>query len=167
MGDSTATATPSSKMRRALRFNSIDEAQAEVDRLAAIERSNKLQHTGNWELGQALGHLAAWANFAYDGYPDSLKAPWIVKFFGRMFKSRFLNKGLPAGARIPKIKGGTLAIDLLSLEEGETRFREAFARLKSTPTTMPNIILGPMTYEEWIKLNLRHCELHLSFFYIK
>ena len=41
--------------RRVLRFESIDQVLAEVDRLAAAERAGRLRRLGDWTLGQALG----------------------------------------------------------------------------------------------------------------
>ena len=44
-----------------------------MEQLAAAEREGRLRSVGNWTLGQTLGHLAAWADYSYDGVP--LKVP--------------------------------------------------------------------------------------------
>ena len=148
--------------RRTLRFESIDELRAEVDRLAASEREGKLRALGNWTLGQALGHLATWAEYSFCGAP--LKPPFLIKLILRMGKKKFLNGSMRTGVRIPKVPGGTLGTDDLPLDEALTRYRTALDRLRRESPTAPNVIFGPLTHEEWINLNLRHAELHLSFF---
>jgi hypothetical protein len=79
-------------------------------------------------------------------------------------KNRFLNKGLPAGAQIRGVPGGTFGTDRMPTDEALAQLHSAFERLAREVPTEPNIIFGPMTHEQFIKLNLRHAELHLSFF---
>jgi len=45
--------------RRPLRFETIDQMMAEVDRLVEAERAGRIKRLGNWT--QILGHLSAWA----------------------------------------------------------------------------------------------------------
>lgn len=149
--------------RRVLHFDSIDQALAEVDRLIAAEREDRLDRAGTWTLGQTLGHLATWIDFSFDGYPGSIDPPPLLRVLVKLFKRRVLTKGMIPGMRIGRVPGGTLGIDVLSTEEGASRFRASFARLRSTPPTLNNPIFGPLTHEQWIQLNLRHAELHLGF----
>lgn len=150
------------KGRRQLRFNSIDEALAEANRLAEAERQGRLAQLGNWTLGQALGHIAAWIEFGYDGFPIS--APWFVRLFVWFQKKKFLYGAMPAGVKIPGVSGGTLATEPMSGDDGLARVTAAFQRLKAEPQKHPSPVLGKLTHEEAIALNLRHAELHLSFF---
>ncbi len=149
------------KDRRTLYFNTPDEMRADVERIIAADKAGTLRRTGNWTTGQTLGHLAAWVDYSFDGNP--LRPPWFIKLILRMMKKRFLRGPLKAGVRIPKVKGGTLAIEPLSLDEGLARFNKAWDRLRAGPPSIPNILFGPMTHDEWIKGHLRHAELHLSF----
>ena len=48
-------------------------------------------------------------------------------------------------------------------EQQVRRYEVALLRLKQECPQVPNVIFGKMTHEEWIKLTLRHAELHLSF----
>jgi hypothetical protein len=148
--------------RRTLRFDSIDEALADVERLVTAERAGRLKRLGNWTLGQTLGHLATWAEYAYTGAP--IKAPFFVRWILRLRKRKYLYGSMPSGVRIPRVEGGTLGTDLVALEEGRERFRRAMERLKKEPPTAPSPVFGLLTHEEGIALNLRHAELHLSFF---
>ena len=81
----------------------------DVDRIAAAERAGTLRRTGNWTAGQVLGHLATWMNFAYEGYPDDLNPPWVIKAILRLQRKRFFESPMPQGARIPRVEGGTKA----------------------------------------------------------
>lgn len=160
---STSTVDPKKAPHRALQFRSLDEALAEVNRLVAAERAGRLTCDANWTLGQTLGHLAFWINCPYDGYPPELNPPWFIRVLLRMRKKQFLAGKLPRGVRIPKIPGGTLGIEPLSTDEGLARFQKAAARLKAAPPQAPNIVLGPLTHEEWIKMHLGHAALHLGY----
>jgi hypothetical protein len=144
-----------------LRFESIDQVMADVDRLVEAERAGRLRRLGNWTLGQTLGHLATWAEYSYTGAP--LKVPFFIKWFLRLRKRKVLYGPMRAGVKIPGVEGGTLATDPLPLEEALGRMRRVMERLKSEAPTAPSPIFGPLKHEEWIALTLRHAELHLGF----
>jgi hypothetical protein len=148
--------------RRVLRFENIDQALDEAERLAAAERDGRLTQLGNWTLGQALGHLAGWAEYGFTDFP--LKTPFLVRLILRLQKKRFLYSPMRAGVRIPGVNGGTLATEPMTTDEGLRRFRAVFRRLKHEAPTAPSPIFGKMTHEESIALSLRHAELHLGFF---
>ena len=147
--------------RRALRFESIDEMMADVDRLVEAERAGRLRRLGNWTLGQALGHLATWAEYSYAGAP--IKAPFFIRWLKRLQKRSFLYGPMRAGIWIPGVQGGTLAAGPMPLDEGLDRMQRVMQRLKSDPPTAASPLLGLLTHEEWIALHLRHAELHLGF----
>jgi hypothetical protein len=148
--------------RRVLRFESIDELLAEVERLADAERAGRLKRLGNWTLGQALCHLATWTEYSYTGAP--LKPPFFIRWVLKFRKQSFLQGPLRAGVRIPGVPGGTLATDPVPLNEALERLRRVMNRLRTEPPTAPNVIFGKLTHQENIALALRHAELHLSFF---
>lgn len=148
--------------RRSLRFETIDDLRAEVDRIVAAAAAGTLRGSGNWTAGQIFGHLAAWIHYSYDGYP--FKTPWIIRMILRLRVTRYLRDGLPAGVRIPRVAAGTYATEDLSLEAGAERFRRALDRLKSDePARYDSPAFGRLTDEDRIGLNLRHAELHLGF----
>lgn len=159
----TTTTQPDPTKRRTLRFETIDDAIAEAERLVVAERGKRCERCGNWPLGQALGHLATWATFAFDGYPPQVRAPLPVRMILRMMRGTILNKGMMTGVRIGKVPGGTLGMEPLDAEEGLRRFRAAFERLRDSSPTIENPVFGKLTHDQWIQLNLRHAELHLSF----
>ena len=153
---------PETTQRRHLRFETADEALSEAERLVAAEQAGQLDRVGNWTLGQALGHLATWANFAFDGYPPAIRAPLPVRIILRAIRGRILSKGMMTGVRIRGVPEGTLGLDPLDADEGLTRFRVAMERLRATSPEIDNPAFGRLTHEEWVRLNLRHAELHLS-----
>ena len=158
---SAAVDTGKIASRRMLRFETIDEMMAEVDRLVEAERAGRLKRLGNWTLGQILGHLAGWAEFGYTGSP--LNPPFFIKWILRLRKQKFIWQPMPAGVKIPGVKGGTLATELLSTDEGLARLRRVMERLKKEPPTHPHNVFGQLKHEESIAITLRHAELHLSF----
>ena len=147
--------------RRMLRFESIDEMLAEVDRVVKAEKAGRLERLGNWTLGQVLGHLAVWAEYSYTGPP--IKAPLLIKLTLRLRKRKFLYGPMRAGIKIPGVKGGTLATEPMSVDEALGRLQCVMQRLKTEAPTVPNVIFGPLKHEEWIAVTLRHAELHLGF----
>jgi len=159
---STTVDTAKVAGRRLLRFDSIDQMIAEVERLVEAERAGRLRHLGNWTLGQALGHLAAWMEYGYAGVP--LKVPFFIRWILRLRKRKFLYGLMRPGVRIPGVAGGTLATEPVPLDEGLDRFRRQAERLKVEMPSAPSPVFGKLTHEESIALALRHAELHLGFF---
>src|SRR5574342_33702 len=89
------------KQRRQLRFESLDDILAEVERLAS---SKNIRAVGNWTSGQVLQHLAATMNGSIDGFPTFVPAP--VRLLLRLFmKRRFLTRPMPPGFQLPKNAG--------------------------------------------------------------
>jgi len=149
--------------RRKLHYNSIDDLSADIDRIVAADRAGKLRRTGNWTAGQAMGHLAAWINYAYEGFPIP-RPPWPIRLILGFLKRNYLRDGLPAGVKIPNVEGGTTGTEPLSTEQGADVLRKALARLRSSePARYPSPAWGEMPHDELIALNLRHAELHMSF----
>jgi hypothetical protein len=148
--------------RRELHFDNLDQLQTEVDKLTAADQGGKLQRIGNWTLAQALGHIASWINFAFDGYP--MKVPFFIKLIIRPMKNRFINGPMPSGKKLPGVPNGTFGAESLPLDEAQKRMSAAIARLKASSPSEPNPIFGPLTHDQWTSMNLRHAELHLSFF---
>lgn len=152
------------KDRRTLRFGTLDQALADAEKIAAADRAGSLRRLGNWTPGMVFSHVAAFASYPYDGYPPALgKPPWIIRVILKMRKNTYINKGLPAGIRIPKVDGGTVGVDNVPTDEGLRRLRAAFERMKKTPPCTPNVIFGPLSHDEWMQLQCRHAELHFSF----
>ncbi len=147
--------------RRMLRFETIDEMMAEVDRLAAAERAGRLKRLGNWTAGQVLGHLATWAEYSYTETP--LKPPFFIRWILKLQKKKYLYGGMRSGVKIPNVEGGTLGTAPVPLDEALGRLQRVMERLKKEAPTHPSSAFGKLAHEEAIALNLRHAELHLGF----
>lgn len=152
--------------RRLLRFESIDEVRREIDRIAAAEHAGTLRITGNWSPGQAFGHLAAWINYGWDGYPPQLQPIWLIRFIMRRMVKRMAHGGYPAGMRLPRTANGTFATERLSTDEGSRQLCEALSRLeRHEPAKYHSPAFGEVDDETRIALQLRHAELHLGYFW--
>lgn len=158
---SRATVDTGKVKRRVVRFHSVADLRADLGRIEAAQRAGTLRTLGNWTPGQIVGHLATWAQFSFDGNP--LRPPWIIRFIVGRRKNRYLDGGLPAGVKIPRVPGGTLGMEDAPFDEAMARYRRVMDRLEREAPTRPNVIFGRLTHEEWIKLHLRHAELHLGF----
>jgi hypothetical protein len=151
--------------RRKLHFADFAQMEADAQSLAGAESARQLKKLGNWTLGQALNHLATWTTYPFEGYP--MKVPLPIRLMLRPMKNRFLKGPMPSGRHIPNVKGGTFAIDPISTQEALKKLKAADARLQAKMPTAPNPVFGKLTHQEWIALQLRHAELHLSFFRIE
>jgi hypothetical protein len=149
--------------RRKLRFASLDEAIADADQLVAADSAGTLRRIGNWDLGQTLGHIATWAEFPFTCYPPEVNAPFPVRMALRALRGRILNTGMITGVKIGRLPGGTLGMEKIEATVGAERLRKAFTLLNAECPKRVNPVFGSLSHEQWIKLNLRHAELHLSF----
>jgi hypothetical protein len=144
--------------RRTLKFQSLDDILAELDRL----NQGQVKTLGNWSSGKILMHLTVPMVWCLDGAP--LKGAWYIRVMGWLIRNRFLRNAMPAGFKL----SGEFAAKLIpqgdvSWEEGLQTIRAAIARMKAEPQRHPSPFLGELTHEQWDQLHCRHCELHLSF----
>ena len=157
--------TGSVKGRRDLRLATVDAVLADVKLLEEADARGTLTALGNWSLGQACGHIATWIDHSYAGLPPQMTPPWFIKLIMKTQRARFVgDKPMSAGIRVPGVKGGTVGTEELSTAQGVARLRDACARLKAGAPTRPHDVFGPLTAQEWIRLNCNHASLHLSFF---
>ncbi len=156
--------TPSVTDRRRLRFASLDDLRADLDTLEDAFYDGAVRPAGNWTPAQVLNHLAAFINFAYDGYPPQLPTPhFLIRAVARLLGSKLLDKGFPPGIRMAGAPGGTFGADDGPFEDALIRLRAAIDRLEATAPVIPNPVLGFLSHHDWIRAHLRHAELHLSF----
>jgi Protein of unknown function (DUF1569) len=80
-----------------------------------------------------------------------------------LVKSRVLNRAMPTGSRIPGVKDGTIATEVVPTPESLIHLQKSYDRLASQVPVLPSPLFGRLTHGDWIKLHLRHAELHLSF----
>jgi len=146
--------------RRPLKFESYDQILADAERLAAAPRVTAL---GNWQLGQALAHLAAGMHLTIDG--STYVVPWYRRWLAWFFRNSILYGSMPAGFQVPaEVEGELASPRALSPADGFAALVAAATRLQATAERKAHPAFGEMTREEWDLLHYRHCELHLSFF---
>lgn len=149
--------------RRALHFETIDELLEEIDRVVEADRAGQIEALGTWTPGQILGHLAAWIEYAYEGYPMK-PVPWLFRVLLRWQLKKYFRRGMPTGVRIPGVEAGTYGTENLPTDQAAERLRSALGRLqRREPADYVNPAFGVMSDDERIRLNLMHAELHLAF----
>ena len=143
--------------RRTLKFNSLDDILADLERL----NQGPVRNLGNWTPGQLLKHLTMPMVWCLDG--TSLRSPWHMRFFGWLIKNRILNSPMPAGFKMPADLAERMPPSETTWEDGLQTLRAVIARLKAESQRYPSPFLGELTRQQWDQLHCRHCELHLSF----
>lgn len=151
--------------RRPLRLATMDQAQAEVDRLGRALQAGTLTHTGNWTPGEVFDHLARFFALAYDGSPTRAPAPmrWIARAL-LLRRATTGDEPLPAGFRLPQKASALLPEPGVDDGEGLARLRAQLARVqRGERMTQPSPLLGPLTHRQWVALQCKHMALHLAF----
>ncbi len=144
--------------RRPLRFNSLDDVRAEIDRLASCE----VRSTGNWTPAQAIDHLAAIIEGSLDGIPA--QAPWFVRLLAPTFRNKALHQGIQPGIKLSGDMLRVMPSDDVTIDKAMARINRIFERLdRGEKMLQPSPVFGRMTHEDWCNLHMRHAELHLSF----
>lgn len=143
---------------RSLRFSSVDEVIAEVDRLQA----GGYTPTGRWDLPQMCEHLAYYVRGSLDGF--GFRLPWPVRvLLGRPLRRRLLEGGGQMKRGMRTIPASVPAVGSVG-NEAVTRFRDLLVRFRDHDGPLPpSPLLGPLTKAEWQTLHLGHCAHHLGF----
>lgn len=159
---SSNSGTPS---RRSIHYATVDDMLADARSLAV---ATELEQLGNWTLGQAFNHIAAWIEFPYVGFPPELVIPSDMRENANAVKERLMTAPMAPGERLPGLAAGTLATEVVTTAVGLARLEHACKYLTGgRPTDLspfPDPAFGHVTRHEWTEINLRHAELHLSFY---
>jgi hypothetical protein len=143
--------------RRELHYTNFDEVSADAECLAA----GPVRMLGNWTYGQILEHLASVMEMSIDGF--NAQAPWYIRLAAGLFmRRRFIYGAMPAGFSLPKQMRHLLPKET-SVTEGLGHLRRAIERLKIEEARSPHPVFRRLTREESDQIQLRHCELHMSF----
>lgn len=151
--------------RRTLKFASMAELSAELDRIEAAHRAGTLRTTGNWSPGQILQHIGKFMKYPIDGFPPG-KPPWLLRVIVQMI----FKKKATAGALPPtgiKLRGKVVYLlpdDSVSFDGGMAFLREQIARIaRGERFTHPSPLFGKLTHEQWLRMQLGHSAMHLGF----
>ncbi len=141
--------------RRTLQFEHFDDVMPEVERLIQGHST-----VGHWSLGQICRHLAIVLRRVVDLPASTPHDPsqWVsAAEKQRVLDSGQLPEGIPGPPEI--MPGATL-----SDREEADGLRAALAHFRSSPgPVIPHRVFGPLSREEWDRLQLIHLAHHLSF----
>jgi hypothetical protein len=145
------------RARPDLKYNSLDEMLADVDRL----RGGPVEQAGQWNLAMTLDHMAK-AMAAHDNpavKPMRRPLRWIVRaaVYRMVRRGRYPSMRFPAPKRMRPDPN-------VSLESTYAEFR---ASVESLQTMQSPIVtdtpFGDLSRDEFIKLQLLHGAHHLGF----
>ena len=141
--------------RRPLRFQSFDEVMPDVERLLDGHTT-----VGNWSLAQICRHLATVLRRVVDLPASTPQDPsqWVGEERKRqVFETGQIPEGMPGPPEIMPPAG------LDEREEAEG-LRGAIAYYRASPgPAIPHRLFGPLSMDEWERLQLIHNAHHLSF----
>jgi len=150
--------TKTAEGRRELHFGSLEDLEAEIERLSETE----VKMLGNWSLAQIFTHLAAGLNSTIDG--SSFKAPLFMRMMGPLMKKKFIQGGIPPGFKIPKkAEAQFLPSSDVELANAKAALQAAIQRVKSDNRFAPHPLFGKLSKDDTVQFQLRHAEMHLSF----
>ena len=145
-----------------LTFSTLDDVVRDAEGLLATGYDK----AANWDLAQVCSHLAEWLRFPVEGFP---KLPlflrpvfWLFRnTIGQAKRLKYTAEGMPSGKpTMPQTvapPGGDAAAAVAKLKETVERFKAHAGPIHPSP------LFGPMTKDEALRLQLKHCEHHLSF----
>lgn len=141
--------------RRTLHFQDLDDIMPDVDRLLDGHTT-----VGNWSLAQICRHLATVMRRVVD-LPASTphdSSQWV----GEEQKRQVFDSGmLPEGLATPP---QVLPADTHGDREEAEGLRQAIAHYRASPgPVIPHRLFGPLSKDEWDRLQLIHFAHHLSF----
>jgi len=152
--------------RSKLTLRTLDDLSAELERIEAAHQAGTLTTLGNWTPGQVFKHCAILMRCAIDGFPPG-KPPLLSRIFLKLVIKPVALKGgpPPAGIKLPEEAAYLIPSDSISFEDGIAELRSVIARVttKGERFTQVSPVFGKLTHEQWIKLQLGHCTLHLGF----
>lgn len=151
--------------RRSVKLDSLEELWAELGRLEAAHGAGTLAHTGNWTPGQVLQHLAIYTRCSLDGFPPGRPAAPVRWAATVLLKRRAVaGRQPPPGIKLPVSFAYLAPEPDVTFAEGLGQLRGTIRRVRDGERfSQASPLFGPLTHEQWTRLHLGHCELHLSF----
>ena len=154
-------------------YNSIEDLNAELDRIEASHNAGTLKVTGNWSAGQILDHCSRPMKMAFDGFFDEqgnqVRMPFFIRLLGKLVLKPMLGRShMKPGIKLPAAASSMLPQDNCSIEEGLSALRSQLTRINNgEKMTQTSPLLGKMRHEQWVLMHLDHCRMHFGFIQIK
>ncbi|MCA9294225.1 MAG: DUF1569 domain-containing protein [Phycisphaerales bacterium] len=152
--------------RRTVQFNSIADLEQELEALQSASTAGTLRTTGNWTPGQIFQHCARFWRSAIDGFPADMKPPLWMKWTAQLLLKRMAVRGSPPppGIKLPPQAEALLPDDSVSFDEGLSELRAQLDRTKAGDQfAAVSPLFGKLTHDQWQRMQLGHCQLHLGF----
>ena len=146
------------------KFTNLDEV---VQRLELLQREGYTS-AGNWNLAQVSEHLRDWFSFMISGYPSNpFPVNWMLwgmkVTVGKSMLQKILRTGMMASGG-PTIKQTVHSAEGLDDDQSVQRLREMIERFQlHSEAYFPSPIFGKLSADEGLRLQLIHCDHHLSF----
>ena len=158
--------------RRGVLYSSIADLATDIDAIEAAEHAGTLRTTGNWTPAQNVGHCAAFWRAAMDGFPPEANPPKVVSLLAQwLFKSKAVGGATPpAGIKLPAALRKVLVPDAsITFDDAIGELRAQIMRVTDSGArfTKPSPLFGTLTHEQWITIQLGHCQLHLGFLHLE
>ena len=146
--------------RRSLKFDSLDEVLKDAELLVNAEQ---VVSAGTWNLAQTLMHLAIGMRMSMESGINT-KRSLMLQIMGPIIKRRILKRGMKPGYQLPEKMARLLVPkENTKLTSAWDALQGQAKRMKECQKFYAHPVFGELTREEWLKLTLRHAELHLSF----
>ena len=145
--------------RRELSFDSLDEAVAEVERLAQGE----VRVTGSHSFAQIIEHLARTHEVAI-GKATPPRLPFMMRLIMPLMKGMVLNAPVKPGLKLPdKAQSFFWPQDDVDLQQAISHLKESVEQYKALGPLPVHPVFGKASREQIDRMNCGHCAMHLSF----
>jgi hypothetical protein len=147
--------------RRKLKFESIDDVIAEIDRLHA----SGYQRLGNWSLGQMCDHIATLAEKSLAGFDTQLPIIFRMTVGKIIFHQVVLKGRFPRGIKAPAELTPKPAPANEDPSAQIQRCKLALQKVQRAAADQfqPHPFAGRVTAEQWRKAQAVHASYHLGF----
>jgi hypothetical protein len=155
--------------RRRVRLQTLDDLEAEIERLTAAAAAGKVRPLGNWSPAQVLWHVGRFMEPSIDSFPFRYRRgpQWLVWLFRRVAWRWLIAKAFRPGFKNPP-EAALEPSPSVSLAEAAAYLRQQIGRIRSGERmTQACSAEGPYSHEQWVYIHLRHAELHLGFLAIE
>lgn len=146
--------------RRVIKFNSLDEVVAEVERLAGGE----VRTTGSHSFPEIVRHLALTQDMV-TGKIKGPSPPWYMKLVIGLMKSRLMqDKPLAPGFNLPaKAEAFFWPESDVNLADAISHLKESVENFNANGPLPKHPVFGKISAEQNLSMSLRHAAMHLSF----
>lgn len=145
--------------RRILRFGTMEEALAELDRLTAAP---DLQIDGQWNLYQNLSHCAQSIEYSMQGFPQA-KPRWFQVWIGKPVFGKFERQGYMRHDRNEALPAAPVIPASPDWQQAAQRLRQAISAFDGFQGVLqPHFAYGLLTKTQYAKAHAMHLADHFA-----